>query len=363
MIGFYQRIHIYFNTISPSLQNEYFVILLAVIAFWAICIGFAAWYQILLLFDPDPVIWRNIPWRICEHFGLSRSKYQIFKTISLPTVLILLFILVALVRKIPPIIIGSFLGVLPALIIEWNNICKNPYVVLSEVKVTKYPKEWYTFGSIKSAGSATNSIGVHAILRNEGRGVAEDCVVKLGSNSISEQEYHTRWEDVNPVKMDLSPGESQVADLFWVDLEYEHVQTANPNRDRENEEHYPPGTYEWIERPELSIGDHRFDVLISAANMRQRQEKVTISDSTTVSIPDAVMSAADEWSVIQTLKEHDEGFAIIYNKYGKEVMEIPRSVRLVELQRIDELSKERFGVKTDSEYEEYLKDEYTIDRV
>jgi hypothetical protein len=260
------------------------------------------------------------------------------------------------------VVIGSMLGVLPPTLFQLNKTLSKPNVILEDVYVTEYPGRWYVFGTDRDDVKAMNSICLHAELKNTGSRTAEDCSIKLQSPDFSSQKYHTRWSNSNFVTRDLSPGEKQTVDLLWITLDKQKVKTAKPMRKGDNEEHFPPGSYEKTTRHELKGRNCSMDVLIEAVNMPLRKERVKIGGKEDLKIPEDIIENCQEWDVITNIKSGYESYIVYYNRQGKEELELPRDLRLNMLKEFEQFKPANIAMKSSERYEEAVDRIFKIDR-
>lgn len=226
----------------------------------------------------------------------------------------------------PAVVTGSLLGAFPLLIFEANKYFSSPYVVVSEVNVVRYPDKWFVFGP-KDEDIANGGICVHVKLVNEGRKTAKSCAVHLRSSAVDDQGYPVRWTEGNALEKDIAPNEIQEIDLFWIDYDDGLLKTGDPNRD-EDEEHYPPGSYNWIPHHEISEGEQSFSVTIRGKNMEQREFPIEIFGKEYVD-PKELFNKAEDWGVIQRIKEYDEDYAILYRRdRNDDILEVPFDMQL-----------------------------------
>jgi len=304
----------------------------------------------------------DIPWLILKRQGLSHKQYQ-YGTIFIIVLGYFSIVYFATTENTEPVIIGSLLGALPVLLFELNREVRKPHVVLDEVSVVEYPEEWWSFGLKRTHKQANNAIGIHARFRNDGRETAENCTVRVISDSVSGQQYHTRWSNQNQLTLELSPKEEQTADLLWIDLETQIVQTGNPNV-KSTEDHDPPGSYKKTSRPEMSTNIHSLRVVVSADNMSETTFPVNIGDKSRVRMPSDIINAATEWNVISALKKNSNGTSVIkYHRKTTKTLEVPDTLTDLEyLRRIDEFNKENIQSQLAEEYESALKRKYELKR-
>ncbi|WP_148859294.1 hypothetical protein [Natronococcus pandeyae] len=295
---------------------------------------------------------------ISRYYGVKRRHYQYSKLVMAVT-LFVAFIVFIVDEGVDPVIIGSVIGVFPLIVFELNKYWKKPHLVLEGVSITKYPESWHVFDDIRSDDEATNSIGVQAIVRNEGRATAKNSTVKLESSRIKEKKYHTRWSEINPVERDIAPGEEQQVDLFWVDLLDEIVKTAVAVED-DNENHHPPGDYDMIERPEFSSGQHELTILMNASNMSQRASKITIQNDEQVIMPGDILSSCSEWEIIKTIKSNGKSYAIHYDEKDENILEVSPWLDIDFLSEINKFSRENIDIREGEKYEDTLKRVYDI---
>jgi len=300
----------------------------------------------------------SLVWGLFQYYGFERRHYQYSK---LFLVFISLFgvLLISIRENVAPVVIGSIIGIFPLVILEANKATKKPYLVLEEVNVTIYPKSWHLFEDPRSDKQATNSVGVQALIRNEGRATAKNSSIKIRSNKISGKKYHTRWSEINPVERDIVSGEEQQVDLFWIDLFDEIVETAVPI-EGDDESHYPPGDYDMVERPELSSGEHSFDILMSASNMLQRNSEITIQGRKDFNIPDDILDLSSEWEVIKSVKSNGDLFAIHYKKDKENLLEVSPWLDIDFLSETEKFSKENLDIRNGERYEEALRRVYDL---
>ncbi|MFD1586242.1 hypothetical protein ACFR9U_04560 [Halorientalis brevis] len=299
----------------------------------------------------------SVPWAFCDLIGLTRGSYQFLK-VTTTFVLYLVIIWVLVIMGTEPVIIGSFLGALPPLLFELNKEWSNPYVVLEDLRLVKYPEQWWVFGGGRDDKTATNSVGVHAVVKNEGRGTAENCTVHVKSDLVGDQRYHTRWADKNKISKNLSPGERQKVDLLWVDLRDESVSTAIPEIG-DDEEHYPPGEYNKQIRPELSSSRHCLKSVVSASNMAKQEFNIRLGEEDRLSIPEDIIERATDWDVIKSLKNNpNEDYVILYNEMGHRILEVPSGIDISYLNRIEGFSEEDLDKQPTETYSDALERVY-----
>jgi hypothetical protein len=297
----------------------------------------------------------NFVRRCLNYLGIRWKWYQYFKLGSFFILFILLLYLVSTTQK--PIIIGSLLGAFPPVLIEIDKRWRKPNIRVKNIKITKYPKSWHTFGEWRADENANNNLRLQIEVENRGRGTAKDCQIKIRSDKINSQKYHTRWSESKQIKNDLSPNESKTVDALWMDLESTGIYTPSPKQDIVDN-HYPPGSYDMIHRPELSTGNHSFSMEVTAKGKTQRTEE--IPNLSNIEIPDDLLDLGEDWEVINTIKNVGEKYVIYYNINKEKIIEVSEWVDMKILSEIDEFSREEIGAKQSETYKEALERKFTI---
>ena len=292
-------------------------------------------------------------------------KYRNFQRITIGVIVVVYFVIVVLVYNSSPqnnaVIVGSLLGAFPTVAAVLNELASKPFVVLDEVRVVRYPKKWYSFGNQVKSIKGENSLCLHGHLVNEGREVAEDCTVRIASDNVDRLSYPTRWSAGNELSIDLHPDEKQQVDLLWVDSRSRSVSTGEPFKE-DGEKDFPPGNYDRVQRIELDRTTQSFEVQIDAANMRELSETVSLQGSQEIKVPDDILSAAEEWEVIQSMKSSAGNYAILYDEVGVERLVIPKNLDLSRLRLLDDFETEKIVGDQPKSYEEALRDRYDIMR-
>ena len=319
-------------------------------------------YQSKRLIEENKSSVLRLPWLFLRNRGISHKQYQFI----LIFFIILFYILIVYWRALEntkPVIIGSLLGALPVLIFELNREIRKPHIVLEDVQIIEYPEEWWSFGLEKTNREAQNSIGLHATFRNDGRETAKNCTVRLVSDGVNDQQYHTRWSNQNQLNLELSPNEKQVVDLLWVDLATEIARTAAPNI-TDSEAHDPPGSYKKTSRPELSADRHSLKVKVLADNMSETEFSISMGGKEQVQMPDDIIHSASEWNVISALKQKsNEPYVIKYHRKRTKSLEIPDTLSDIEyLSRIDDFSEDELNKQPTEPYEAALERRYDVKR-
>lgn len=234
--------------------------------------------------------------------------------------------------------------------------------MLEDLKIIEYPEEWWSFEVERTHKRAENSIGLHAVFRNDGRTSAKNCTVHLISDRINNQQYRTRWSQQRQLTIDLSPNEKRKVDILWVDLENQTTKTGD-SITISHGSNDPPGNYKKTSRPEISTGKHKLRAVVSADNMSESSFQLNISDKNHIEIPDDIIDNASEWNIITTVKNQSKEASIIkYQKGSEKILEIPDTLDITYLQKIDKFKKENIKKDSDKPYIDLVKNKYKIVR-
>ncbi|NUB91035.1 hypothetical protein HT576_08375 [Haloterrigena sp. SYSU A121-1] len=262
---------------------------------------------------PRPSDWL---WKQHQKFGLNRSWFQVVK-VSIVFLIYAIFVASLFPLGVPAVIVGSLLGAFPPFLFEINRRWSKPHIVLDECTAIKYPNRWWVFGLRKEENVARNAVGVHAVIKNEGRKTAKNCRVEISSNLVEKERYHTRWKDKNQPEYNLSPGETRVVDLFWVDLEDPIVETAIPEKTEDTGYNFP-GDYTTYPQTELSTGTHRLKARFNASNMAEKRSVISLNDKEVFQMPTEIIMESEEWSKIRSIKDNPSEDWIVNYKEGKD---------------------------------------------
>lgn len=347
------------NTVAPDWLNP---VSYTIVVYFILIVLFTIYYKIRKIIPVNNAGLSELPWIISNNIGMSHKQYQISQIFSI-VVIYVLSVVYAASKNVDPVIIGSLLGALPVIIFELNREIQKPHVTLEDVQIIKYPDQWWVFGTKRTHHNSNNSVGVHVTIRNDGRETVENCTVRLLSDGVDNQQYHTRWSNQNQLMLELSPEEEQTADLLWIDLRDEIVKTADPNVE-DNERHHPPGSYAMISRPELSTDFHKLSIVVSGDNIPENKFQVNISEKRQIQMPNDIIQRSSEWDVITSIKRKpNEPYAIQYRRKTEEVLEIPDTLTDIDyLSRINKFSESELQRGPKETYEDALDRNYTVRR-
>jgi hypothetical protein len=252
-----------------------------------------------------------------------------------------------------PILIGSMIGALPLALFELDNRIKQPHVVCTDVEVVKYPKRWFSFER-SVTGRGLNAVCVRAEIQNDGFQTAEDCSVQVAFGDDPNDAYSTRWNrGSNPVELSLSQDESQKVDLFWIRLGDETILTAVAEDGGDQSGSYPKAA-----RYELSPGQYRIKMAVSAANMAEQDFEVSVGSTNIPNLPEEVLELAEEADVVKSVKQ-EERYAVHYYTAGGHVMQIPDGMDISDLTEFDVIEETQDG----RPFAAYARERYDIQRL
>jgi len=264
---------------------------------------------------------------------------------------------------LPPVVVGSIIGVLPFFLFEILQYRKRPFVTQQgEVNVIEYPSMWvkksHTFPEDFDALEhlPRNMIGVSVDLRNEGLAVAEDCRVQTESNRSSTT-YPSSWTESNKRSIDLAPGEHHRVDLFWIDRITGEIWTPSPGAG--NNTYYPFSEYPKTIRADVPHGEHKITLEVIARDMGRRTMDI-FPDG--IRLPDGIKKQSDDWDVVETIKAEEDVYAIeraTPEDEEKDVLEVPEGMDLNRLSGLIEIPDSQ----SSGEFDTDLKRMYSINEI
>lgn len=280
-----------------------------------------------------------------------RSK-QYLKLIGAAILAVGSIVLVQICFDPEPILIGSMIGALPLALFELDNRIKQPHVIYTDVEVVKYPKRWFSFER-NVMNRDLNAVCVRAEIQNDGFQTAEDCSVEVAFGDDPNNAYSTRWNrGGNPVELSLSQDESQKVDLFWIRLGDETILTAVAEDGSEQSGSYPKAS-----RYELSSGQYRIQMSVSAANMPEQEFEVSVGPTNPPDLPEEVLELAEESDVVKSVKQ-EERYAVHYYTVDGHVMQVPTGMDISDLTEFEVIEDTQNG----RPFAAYASEKYDIQR-